>query len=604
MMNKQGKQTMAQPAARKPSNYEQYWAAQFNQPTYYPVRQTLSPDHYQPIGEWMGRLILPAIDERDEVLGALMEVYHADAAHQDLVGQVVRLRWRDDAETNARFWGITQPVFFDDAARKTMAGGAVLPERLDQRPQVNPLESLAGARAHDDIVVRLHGPIEVNMGEGQERPILYTPRLPAQITGRSYALVRFLAPVTPDGDQYSVAHFNRQSGNFDGPEEVVRLPQVLPDINGIHPSVNRDIEKSPANALGWYIFGAQDPGGVFTVLSIAPRGLLRCQPEETIIGQDVGKKFLAPNAWRDAAKKGTFQTTLLCPDRANPAQCLAQWEEGDRLLLVHLYGGIGGPKGEREARSPLYWGHFAFGVATIVREPLANELSFDIEYHQVYAHNSDGLIAGTLHWSRYSGDRQMGWMGVRPIQDMIIKLDCFTDEYDFGWLRRSATDQMSLALEVMTSRYRIADGRGGTRVSAANNCAQDSNQALYAAVRNIHRFMSQRDDFQDWRAKNPVEAQRADRLIEMGEDLRKLLLPFGSARADWQWGMATIGSSLADNPIDSLGMALRSWRTMIPPIAARGVAEIFAKHGASIWVLRTFQVGGHDPGIEPRIPNV
>lgn len=595
---------MAQQAERKPNSYERYWAAEFNQPTYFPVQQSLAPAQYQPIGEWMGRLILPTPAERDEVLGAWIELYHTDEAHQTLVGQIVRLRWRDDAETNARLWGITQPVFFDDAARKTLAGGAVLPERLDQRPQVNPLESLAGARTHDDIVVRLHGPIEVRVTDGDDRPTIYTPRLPAEITGRYYALVRFLAAIEPDGEMYRVAHFNHQSGDFDGPEEVVRLPHALPDINGIHPSVNREIEQSPANALGFYVYGAQDPHGNFTVLAIAPRGLLRCQPQETVVGLDAGKKFLSPGAWRNAAQKGNFQTALLCPDRANPDQCLAEWQVGDRLLLVHLFGGIGGPGGEREARSPLYWGHFAFGVATIIHEPLANEPIFDIEYHQVYAHNPDGLIAGTQHWSRYSGNRQMGWLGVRPIQDLIIKLDCFTDAYNFGTLHRSATDQMALALEVMTARYRIADGRGGTRVSAANNCAQDSNQALYAAVRDIHRFMSKRDDFKEWRAKNPDDAQRADHLLEVGDDLRKLLLPFGSARADWQWGIASIGTSLADNPIEGLGIALRSWRTMIPPIAARGVANIFAKHGASMWVLRTYQVGGNDPSIEPRVPNV
>lgn len=46
------------------------------------------------------------------VLGTLFEVYHADADHQHLVGQVVRLRWMNDAETNQRFWSVTRQVIF------------------------------------------------------------------------------------------------------------------------------------------------------------------------------------------------------------------------------------------------------------------------------------------------------------------------------------------------------------------------------------------------------------------------------------------------------------------------------------------------------------
>lgn len=35
----------------------------------------------------------------------------------------------------------------------------------------------------------------------------------------------------------------------------------------------------------------------------------------------------------------------------------------------------------------------------------------------------------------------------------------------------------------MAARYRIGDGTGGTFVRPANNCTQDANQALYAALR-------------------------------------------------------------------------------------------------------------------------
>jgi len=49
---------------------------------------------------------------------------------------------------------------------------------------------------------------------------------------------------------------------------------------------------------------------------------------------------------------------------------------------------------------------------------------------------------------------------------------------------------------------------------------------------------------------------------------------------------------------------LRSWRTILPSVAVRSIVRVFLDNGASAWVLRTNQVGGDDPTIEPKIPSV
>ncbi len=49
-------------------------------------------------------------------------------------------------------------------------------------------------------------------------------------------------------------------------------------------------------------------------------------------------------------------------------------------------------------------------------------------------------------------------------------------------------------------------------------------------------------------------------------------------------------------------MGLGSWRTVFPRKASDTVVHRFLKYGASAWVLRTSQVGGHDPDIEPIAP--
>ncbi|MCG8346940.1 MAG: hypothetical protein MI924_04085 [Chloroflexales bacterium] len=589
-------------AHQPPSNYARFMQADFNHPNYYPIAQQLDPALYHPIASWFGRLILPQPEQRETVMGALFEVYHTDEQHRHLMGKIVRLRWTNDRETNKRFWSVTRQVIFDKTAQQLLANGKILPERINNWPLVNPFESLAGALPADTMMVRLNGHVQVDEAADGGPPIISTSREPVQINSRFYGLVRFLGPVNVGGERFHVAHYNRATGLFDGPEEMVRLPQIMARTDGIRPSTSADIERSPANEEGWYIYGAQDHAGTFVVQALAPRSLLRLDTQQVIVGREAAKRYLKPKAWQRTAVKGAFSTALLAPDGSDPQAAVAAWREGDAVLVVHLWGGIGGDKGEKESRSPVNWGHFAFGIAQVIREPLADELVFDIDYQQVYVHGGDGIVSGAQHWSRYTGDRQFGWLGIRPVQDVLIKLDCFTD--DFGVSKRSALMQMSYELESMTARYRIADGRGGTSISAANNCAQDSNQALYAAIRNIDYTVRQRADVHAWAAQHPDDAQRLQRLLALGQDLRREILPLGAARADWDWGVTTLGSSLAESPLRSLGMAIRTWRTMLPSLAVRCIAEVFLKHGALAWVLRTNQVGGYDPSIAPYIPNV
>jgi predicted Abi (CAAX) family protease len=606
----------AEPSPAKRTSYYRFLEADFNHPAYYPLDRRPDPARYRPAATWLGRLILPRREERDAVMGALFEVHLADERFAHLVGRTVWLRWTETPATNRRYWSVTRQVIFDRTATKAAASGNVLPERVNNWPDVNPFESLAGSLPADEVIVRLPEPVDVLEG-GPEAPggqvILHTPHEPVQVTGRYYALVRFLGPEAPratgggapaPADRFRVVHYAAAAGDFAGPEEVVRLPDLVPDQNGHLRSTSRDIERSPANADGWYVYGAPDADGVFVVQALAPRALLRLHPNRVVVGREAARAYLKPKGWQAEASKGTCTTTFLCPDGVDPQAAQAAWKEGDTALVIHLWGLIGGKKPEPSARTPLAWGHTSFGVARVVREPLAGELAFDVEYQQVYIHNGDGVIAGAQHWTHYTGDRQFGWLGTRPVQDILIKLDCFTDDFDFDGRRASALDELANQLETMTARYRIADGRGGTTLTPMNNCSQDSNQALYGAIKRIERTVTTRADFLAWRARNPVEAQRLDRLLDLGRDLRRALLPFGAARADWEWGATTLGTGLADHPLRALGLAARSWRTLLPSVAVRAVAGVFVDHGASAYVLRTNQVGGDDPNIAPFVPNV
>jgi predicted Abi (CAAX) family protease len=581
---------------RNQSNYEKYWEAPFNRPDFYLLHQSLSPE-YLPIASWMGRLILPEKNQRCAIKEVLFEVYHAPKMYEYLLGEVVQLRFSDiyDLQTDVR--SVTKDVHFNAEAEYSSEQGLILPTRVNHWRLVNPLESLAGAHPYDDMMVMLDDPILMKVGD---KNYLCITREPIQITGLYYGLVQFIESI--GNDLFRVVHYNRRTQQFDGAEEFVSMPSVVANTNGIQSFTNEDIEKSPPNQTGWYIYGAQDESKRFVVRSLAPRALLQLEPERQITGKSEVKHYIKKESWdKSALQKGQISSVIVCYDSEN-IQSEQTWREGDRALLLHNYGGIGGKKAEPAAKGPIYFGHFAYGVATVVREPLTGELRFDIIYHQIYTQNVDGITAGTLHWSRYLGDRQYGWAGVRPTCDTLIKFEPFTGYFETteGTVY-SPLDRMIRQLEIMAARYRIGDGTGGTYVGAANNCSQDSNQALYAALKQITQAVRSNSLVDEWIEQCPQQADNLTHLEELGKKLKRKLLPLGS-RADWQQPGKSLGSSLEDDPIKNLVTGLLSWRAILPRVANDTVLETFLKLGATAWVLRTNQIGGYNPDIEPVAP--
>lgn len=617
----------APPAHLSPrtSNYELYKQAPFNNYTYYPLNQGVDPQWYRPIGSWMGRLILPQLAERRQLRGVWFEVHHAPIGYEALVGQRVMLRWADNPIVKQQVKAVTHDVYFSvDAQYSSQYGGTIHPERLNHWQRVGPLESLAGSHPTDDLIVMLNGSVDVQSGilwqavesvdrgasspaPGQSLTALYIQQQPVEITGRYYALVRFEAPIEGT-DRFRVTHFNALSRDFDGATEEVRLPQVvIAQGYGSYPSTSHQIERSPLNETGWYIYGAKDAEGYFVVQSLGPRALFRLQPERVIFGSKASYRYIRQEAWAKAAEqKGRISSVLCVGHRQTDSNQAAidDWKVGDRALVLHVYGGIGGRNKEPAAATPIFFGHFAYGLATVVHDPLSDERRFDIRYYQVYTHNTDGLIAGTLHWSRYMGDRQFGWLGARPVCDILVKFEPFTGELiDINGQRRSPLNGTIRQLEAMTARYRIGNGTGATYVGPANNCSQDSNQALFASLRSIAQTVeANQPTVQAWLQNNPEQAERYHQLLEINHQLIRKLQPLGALRTDWEANEFNLGTTLEDEPLRNLLTGLGSWRTLLPRKASDVIVQVFLDHGASAWVLRTNQVGGYDPDIEPIAP--
>lgn len=585
------------------TNYKIYQQAPFNQTSYYPLNQTVSANLYQPIATWMGRLILPSQEQRDQVKGVLFEVYHTDKAHQNLVGKIVNLRWSNDPEVQAYIQTVTKDVRFTEQTKISEKQGNLHPSRLDNWQQIDPLESLAGARPDDNVIVMLNEPIVIE--KANIRPTLLIKQEPIQITGRYYGLVTINQLQTKGSDRFLVRHFNPASALFDGQPETILIPQVPATRELIFRSKNQGLEKSPLNSTGWYIYGAKDADGIFVVQAIAPRALFQLQPQQVLLGKKAAINYINQKYWQDTpAQKGKIKTLLLDPSAKQNQQAISNWKEGDRAIVLHTFGGIGGKKAEA-APLGVVTGHFTYGLARVVREPLTQELRFEIEYLQVYAHNPDGIVAGTITWSSYMGDLQRGWLGNRPVSDLLIKFEVVTEDYDFDGVQVSPLKEFTNQMEIMMARYRIGDGTGAAVVKAATSCVQDTNQALYVTIKRIEAKIKSNPTIQDWlkRYPNHPQTQRFEQLVQLGRSLEHQLIPLGIVRSDWQRNAQTLaGTSLEAGVFRNFLAALTTWRTLLPRLAHDEIAAIFLKNQASVWSIRTYQVGGFNPDIEPLAP--
>ena len=606
--------------AQAVSNYALSQAAEFNQIESYPIAQLPSNNNYRPVGEWSGRLILPTVEEyqQDPRDWAWLEVWHSPLTTPDLLGQQIKLTWAPDDTQTAYVETVTTDIQFNDQAKRFDANGNIVPTRLNGRRAVGPLQSLAGARPQDDVTVRL---VNTKFIPG-EAPELHTSLEPIQITGREYALVKILAPDVqgdhaapqdcPGGppcpvDYFRVRHFDANSGQFDGSTEIIRIPQQ-PRLKGDRFFSNiRDLENSPVGDAGWYIYGARDQEGIFTVQALKPRSLFQLDPDGVLLGKRNGLHYIDQLNWENTPdRKGTAQRILISPVAETAEIARDSWQEGDYALLVHLFGGIGGENKELTPAGTVT-GHFAYGLARVVREPFTDELQFDIQYQQIYANNSGGIVSGTHDWSSYAGDMQRGWIGQRPFSDVVIKQDAFLQPLQLGDTTLHLFRELLIQAQIIAARYRTGDGTGVAAVTPATSCVQDSSQALYIAIEQIRQQALRDPNIVDWVEANPDDAdvQKLEQFAALGTALRDMLTPYGAVRPDWQNNAeALAGVNNRDGLVTPSGLinGILSWQNMMPRWGQDAVLQVFLDHDAQLWFLRPNQLGGDDPTIAPIPP--
>ncbi|MEO1070424.1 MAG: CPBP family glutamic-type intramembrane protease, partial [Cyanobacteria bacterium J06638_6] len=342
-----------------------------------------------------------------------------------------------------------------------------------------------------------------------------------------------------------------------------------------------------------------------------PRALFQLEPDEVILGLNEGLNYIDRQNWGNSPqRKGKVQRVLVSPTSGSAETALAQWQENDVALVIHLFGGIGGENKEATPGGTVT-GHFAYGLAQVVREPITQELQFNILYQQIYSHNTGGIVSGTHNWESYNGNMQRGWLGMRPVSDVVVKLDSFTRPFQFGETRVSLFGELLSQAQILAARYRTGDGTGVAAITPASSCVQDSNQALYIAIEQIKQQIDNNPDIVQWLKDNPdsPEVGRIRQFGAVGEALEEMLTPYGAVRPDWRnnaESLAGIGEAQGfESPaglVTGLASGILSWRTMMPRWGHDEVARVFLENGAQLWFLRTNMVGGNDPRIEPIPP--
>ena len=250
---------------------------------------------YKPIALWHGRLILPSNEQRQPYGSVFVEVINAPKKHQNFIGKTAFLKWSTNREVQFFVHAVTQDLNFTKQAIDSKESGNIHPDRLNGWRNVGPLETLAGTRLEDSVTVMLRRPV-IAINYSSDRYELTIDREPVQIIGRLCAFVSILQRKEPDSDKFIVRHFNKTSQQFDGAAEIIRIPQVQPDKNGVARSTNHLIEQSPLNPDGWYIYGERDEDSIFVVQAIEPRKIAQLTPDETHFGLEKSLAYLSPPA--------------------------------------------------------------------------------------------------------------------------------------------------------------------------------------------------------------------------------------------------------------------------------------------------------------------
>ncbi len=584
----------------------------------------LIPEHstfFKPIEQWSGRLILPQPDQRASDGSVYLELRNAPPQYSHLVNTAKPLRLIWEEKNGDKDW-VAETKFDVNFIQRTLdseAKGNIHPRRINGWKGVHPLESLAGARPKDDMNVML---LDVEVRDEHGVPRIVTHKAPVQTEGTHVTLITI---EKKENSILTVRYFNPQTLKFDGPQDhlSVQIPDKRPGQE--FTSANIDgIENSSANSSGWYAYGefeATTSGHrKFVVQALEPRiltSLSESIAEATPALKNVdfvnagqnGQSYLSTENWRPQFLAGDSISRTLIESRPSlgmengkfSAESKALWKEGDKGILVHLFGWryktpLGNNATSGEKMPALITGHFGYGIATVVKNPFVpGELKFDIDYKQIYGHNSEGIISGALKWNAYMGSLTRGWAYQLPVADAIVRFPALSATYQIGQNRIVPLDTVSHELEKMMARYRTGNGTGSAPINAVTSCVQDSTQSIFHVLQSF-KTLQEQPETQKWLAEqgDSQATKEFKTLVNLQKRLNEFTLGMLPTPPD-HWLAAEMGDFTLQNKLNNVQniiSALRTLSTVLPRNAFDNIISILMEQGAGVWMLHSAQIGG------------
>ncbi|MCA2959746.1 MAG: hypothetical protein IOD12_05800 [Silvanigrellales bacterium] len=595
-----------------------------------------------PIAPWSGRLIFPEVRRDDQSVDFEVHTSPNKSLEPANVGgewtfKVVSLRWVGSPDTRPP--GVD--VEFTSAVKKWVGekagvpGKIPAPWKLNGLKNVGPLESLAANRDLGDMMVRLK---DAQFSDSSNT--LEIRKAPVQISGSHVAFVKFGESTAP-GEVKAFPYLNGgfsttpMTFSFPLPLSHTSAPKIAQKFrifgqpiananientkNARPQSTLENIDKSPMNNDGWYVYGFPTPKGEFLIQAVLPRKAVAFAPQapsssEAVRGETpnaMAKDWLERHLWdtkRLEENQGKITQTML-PHAAGGHS--ASWKMGDKFVVLNLFSWFA-VNGEAERKSPLRSGHFAIGLGELVEDPFfKGSPSVQIEYKQIYGLNGEQIVAGTMDWSHYLGNVHRGWAYLRPIADLLIKFPPLTNTYADGEFS-SAWDVLDSDFERVMSFYRVGSGDGVSVISAANSCAQDSIQSMYLGLSRLFSADEAMAFEEATRLRSAMKSAASPDWVRlenffMGSETNmkeELFTNLNFVRPDWAKNLKNRNEFVRPkNFVGSLFAGVLSRNSILPRRSHDTMTKVFLENGAEIVALQFHQVGGITPGLSPLSPS-
>lgn len=563
-----------------------------------PSQMMSTRDFFDSSGKaWTGRLILPKANERRSDGGVWFEVY--DGPNGKTFEEPIWLNWNSSSSWLNEYNRRTRVNVQISAAdlKESRESKNIVPERLSGLSQVSFLESLAGARP-DSLMDTISGKptsdsMEVLITDANlSGKTLTLNSEPIQITGRYVSLLKFIKK----SGELSYSAKSWSNGKFSDDVEVsYQTPRKNPLESASQPTME-GIEDFAANYDGWYAYGDLI-GGKLEVRALEPRSAMRM--DKSGVYADGVHYIETDNFAKIKQQKGLLSSAVISKSGD------FNYPKDRQGIVLHIFGGISGKDGDKPINfiRPYYPGHFAFGVAKVVKDPFTHQDKLDIEYRQIYGNGPDGVTSGALKWHNYSGNLVRGWMYARAISDAVIWHPSLSSTFKLGSTSIQPIQGILRELDVMGARFRSSDGHGVAKVIASKSCVQDSNQAAFISMSKFLSTLSEFGDSKEAILKN-ANGNELLELKNIAEEYRKGVIRFAGLREDWREAEKAELASTKPPPqgIKGILAAIESGTVLTPDIAYKRILKIFYDHNATIWFVRTNQVGGHKPEIFPTAP--